>query len=114
MNAFLPKPLFLDALLTQIASLLTLTWTCELPGPSPEQDEAGPLVVPPKQEMEMLLRLARIGNMQDILQRATYLSELDEHYRPFANQLRVLAKGYQSKAILSLIERHLATLIARS
>jgi CheY-like chemotaxis protein len=108
MNAFLPKPIFLDALLTRIASLLTLTWTCEVPKPSAEQEEAGPLVAPPEQEMETLHQLARIGNMQDILQRATYLSELDERYLPFANQLRVLANGYQSKAILSLIERHLA------
>ncbi len=106
-NAFLPKPISLDALLAQVASLLSLTWTCEQPEPSPEQDEAGPLVAPPEQEMEMLHRLARIGNMQDIVQRATYLSGLDERYRRFANQLRRLANGYQSKAILSLIERHL-------
>ena len=38
---------------------------------------------------------------------AQHLAELDERYRPFADQLRVLAKGYQSKAILSLVERHL-------
>jgi hypothetical protein len=45
--------------------------------------------------------------MRDIVQHAAHLTELDERYRPFADQLRLLAKGYQSKAILSLVERHL-------
>jgi hypothetical protein len=45
--------------------------------------------------------------MRDIVQRAAHLTELDERYRPFADQLRLLAKGYQSKAILSLVEQHL-------
>jgi CheY-like chemotaxis protein len=105
-NAFLPKPISLEALLTHVASLLKITWTCEQE-PSPVQEEAGPLVLPPEQEMETLHRLARVGNMQDILRRTTYLCELDERYRPFAHQLRTLASGYQSKALLSLIERHM-------
>jgi hypothetical protein len=45
--------------------------------------------------------------MQDILQRANYLSALDERYRPFTDRLCMLAKGYQSQAILNLVERHL-------
>ena len=68
-----------------------------------------PLVLPPPNEMKILHRLARLGNMQDILQRAAYLVELDERYRPFANQLSLLAKGYRSKAILSLVQRHMET-----
>src|SRR3954453_23798154 len=48
-NAFLPKPVALDRLLTQIAALLKLDWTYEFPGASslPEAQRAGPLVVPP-------------------------------------------------------------------
>ena len=109
MNAFLPKPIDFGILLTQIASLLKLSWTYELPqvSPSQEHEAPGPLLAPPAQEMEILHRLAREGNMRDIVQRATHLAELDERYRPFADQLRRLAKGYQSKAILSLVERHL-------
>ncbi|MDP3841667.1 MAG: ATP-binding protein [Oxalobacteraceae bacterium] len=109
MNAFLPKPIDFDLLLTQIASLLQLDWTYAAPpaGAAPEQQAPGPLLAPPAQEMAILHRLAREGNMRDIVQRAAHLSELDERYRPFADQLRLLAKGYQSKAILSLVEQHL-------
>jgi hypothetical protein len=35
------------------------------------------------------------------------VEELDERYRPFANQLRVLAEKYHSKAILTLAKRYL-------
>lgn len=45
--------------------------------------------------------------MRDIAQCTAHLAELDARYRPFAEQLRLLAKGYQSKAILSLVEQHL-------
>ncbi|MFJ1260000.1 ATP-binding protein [Cupriavidus sp. CuC1] len=109
MSAFQPKPIDFGMLLAQIASLLKLSWTYAAPPASsaPEHQAPGPLLVPPAQEMEILHRLAREGNMRDIVQRAAHLAELDERYRPFADQLRLLAKGYQSKAILSLVERHL-------
>jgi hypothetical protein len=37
------------------------------------------------------------------------MADLDECYCPFADRLRLLAKGYQSKAILTLVERYLET-----
>jgi CheY-like chemotaxis protein len=116
-NAFLPKPIDFSGLLTQVAALLKVEWTYELPraqaaashqvaeplaGPS-----AGPLVAPPPQEIEALHRLARIGNMRAIVQHATHLTELDERYRPFADQLCQLARGYRSQAILSFVEQYL-------
>jgi hypothetical protein len=45
-----------------------------------------------------------MGNMRDITQ---WAAELDERYHPFADQLRLMAQGYQSKAILTLVERYL-------
>jgi PAS domain S-box-containing protein len=108
-NAFLPKPISMEQLLAHIGALLKLEWIVVLPEmqPAQEQDEEANLVAPPAPEMEILHHLARLGNMQDILQRANYLAELDERYRPFASQLSLLAKGYRSQAILSLVERYL-------
>ena len=45
--------------------------------------------------------------MRDIIRQAAHLEELDQRYRPFAEQLRALAQGYQSKAILDLVERYI-------
>jgi CheY-like chemotaxis protein len=102
-NAFLPKPIDLKALLAQVGDLLKLQWICELRESSP----AEPLIAPPAQELEVLHRLALLGNMRDIAQHATHLSELDGRYGAFADELKSLAKAYQSRAILRLVERHM-------
>lgn len=108
-NAFLPKPIDLNALLGQIALMLQLDWTYALQreNPSLESETAELLVLPPAEEMEILHHLSKLGNMQAILQRAAYLAELDERYGPLASQLSLLAKSYQSKAILNLVEQWL-------
>ncbi|WP_322403570.1 ATP-binding protein [Massilia luteola] len=69
-------------------------------GPSAED-----LVAPPPEEMDLLYRLAMIGNMADIVDHARHLASLDDRYRPFAERLVELAASYQSKAILALVER---------
>jgi hypothetical protein len=45
--------------------------------------------------------------MRDIAREAAHLSELDGRYGAFATELKLLAKGYQSKAIVRLVERHI-------
>jgi CheY-like chemotaxis protein len=107
MDAFLPKPLDADKLLEQMARLLHLAWTYRAAQPEPEPPAAeGPIVVPPAAEMELLYRLARLGNMQGIVAQVERLTELDARYLPFANRLSALARGYQSKAVLRLVEEH--------
>jgi CheY-like chemotaxis protein len=108
-NAFLSKPVDLSGLLAQIGELLQLQWTSEPreSGPDPRDDAPGRLVAPPAQELAVLHRLALLGNMRDITQHAAHLSELDGRYSAFADKLKVLAKGYQSKAILRLVEQHM-------
>jgi PAS domain S-box-containing protein len=108
MNAFVPKPIDLDQLLIELAAILKLDWTYEpQAAPSAEEEAVGPLVAPPAPELQRLHQLARWGNMRDIVQWAGQVAELDERYRPFADQLCLLANGYQSKAILTLVERYL-------
>ncbi len=108
-NAFVAKPVERGLLLAQIARLLhlDLVYDPTQAAPMSGDKDAGPLVAPPAHEIEELYRLARLGNMQDILRWASRLDALDERYRPFGNQLRALAKGYQSKAILHLAKRYL-------
>ena len=105
-DAFLPKPIDFDKLLARIATLLNLAWTYQPLDARPvsDQEAAGPLLAPPAQELEILLRLARLGNMNDIVLWASQLGERDGQYRPFANQVRVLAERYESKAILNFVK----------
>jgi PAS domain S-box-containing protein len=67
---------------------------------------AEPLTPPPAEELAALMKLVQTGNMRAILAHTEYLARLDARYRPFAEQLARLARGYRSRALRQLIERH--------
>lgn len=92
MNEYLKVQLVYDQALATIA-------------PPAESDERI-LTIPPLEEIEILYRMALAGDMRKIRQRADYLDTLDHAYYPFAEKLRQLAKTYQSKTLLSLIEKY--------
>ena len=109
-NAFLAKPIAFGQLIAEIGSLLQLQWVAEASAqprePRREVPTApAPLLAPPVEEMDVLYRLAKVGNMRDIRDRAVRLVALGEQYRPFADKLCRLADGYQSRAILDLVSR---------
>jgi signal transduction histidine kinase/CheY-like chemotaxis protein len=106
-HAFVPKPVDFELLLATIARLLKLKWTYAVRTHIVEPDAATGPPLAPTQEMDELYRLARLGDMREIVLWADRVAALDIRYRPFAAQLRILAKGYQSKAILLLVEQHL-------
>jgi signal transduction histidine kinase/DNA-binding response OmpR family regulator len=106
MNAFLPKPVDFGALLPQIAALLNLTWRYEQDLPASADPEDLP-VAPPAADMEILLHLARLGNMHEISLHARRVAERDERYRAFANQICRLASEYKSKDLLRMVEQHM-------
>ena len=85
--------------------LLRLEWAYD-PAQAESSPEDRPIVVPPAEEMAVLHRLAKMGNMSDIIAQVERLARLDERYRPFADQLGSLARNYQSKAVLHLVEEH--------
>ncbi|HEX5363632.1 MAG TPA: PAS domain S-box protein, partial [Gallionella sp.] len=64
------------------------------------------LSVPPRQELDILHGLALRGSMRDIMRHAENLAEADGRYLPFVEQLRQLAKNFQTKALLGLIEQY--------
>jgi PAS domain S-box-containing protein len=102
-NVFLEKPLDLNRLLIEIAALLELKW---IPRAAFARTCATS-IVPPGNEMATLHRFALLGSMRDIVHHADYLISLDIRYEAFAAQLRHLAAGYESQALLSMIEQHL-------
>jgi hypothetical protein len=79
-------------------------WTTNAQGHR-DPDGVASLVAPPAHELEILYRLAKIGNMRSLGQQADHLAALDARYRPFAEHLRFLADRFQSRAILDWITR---------
>ena len=106
-NGFITKPVDFDVLLARMATLLGLTWIH-----APMQAEApldSPLTFPsamPAGDMSELHQLAREGNMRGIVQWAERMAAGDPPNAAFAAHLRQLARAYQSKAILHLVERY--------
>ena len=62
-------------------------------------------VVPEPAQMDCLRDLAKAGNMRAIREKADQLVALNARYRPFAEKISQLALGYQSKALLRLVEK---------
>lgn len=60
----------------------------------------------PYQIVKVLYKLAMLGNM-GICHRAADLEQLDEKYIPFAYRLDDLAREFQEKAIVALVEKYL-------
>jgi DNA-binding response OmpR family regulator len=95
------KPLDHDVLLDRIGRLLDLQWTFAQPVAAAAPT---PMEAPPAHELSVLHALAREGNMRRIREHADQLASTDEKYRPLAETLQAMAAGYQSKAILNLVE----------
>lgn len=106
-NAFIPEPIDRDTLQAHIAALLNLEQKQPSENSATTNETPEPLIFPPTEDMQTLYRLAQLGNMRDIMRYAERIADTDPRYGLFATQLRRLAEGYQSKAILAFAEQHL-------
>jgi signal transduction histidine kinase/DNA-binding response OmpR family regulator len=129
-NDFISKPLRANELLELLQRHLGLEWVYEvssqLSGVSRQlsiaainghkqdasatlkDNEQDLLIAPPKQELEALLELARVGDIKGILDQAVRLEQSEERYILFATELRQLAKGFQVKKIQELLKKYIA------
>jgi signal transduction histidine kinase/DNA-binding NarL/FixJ family response regulator len=110
-DAFLPKPLDLDKLLSEVGRLLALTWVYDAAPQHrlPEADRLGDAVfdAPHDERMQSLLALARLGDMHGVRRWAQALVSDDARYASFGAALDALARACESKALLAFVERHL-------
>ncbi|BAY09679.1 PAS domain S-box protein [Calothrix sp. NIES-2098] len=106
-NDFLPKPIQAIDLFQKLRKHLHLEWLYEEQNDvSQLEPENTDLVAPPPAEIETLYELVMKGNFKGIIKQAALLAEMDEKYIPFANKLHELAKGFQDKDILALIQSY--------
>ncbi len=111
-NAFVRKPVKVDDLFAQLRRFLGLEWVyadSDLPDSAQLGEDADvtmPMIPPSSDELATLSRLVVVGDVRGILQRADALEQLDGCFKPFAVELRRLAKGFQIDRIRDLVESH--------
>jgi response regulator RpfG family c-di-GMP phosphodiesterase len=106
-NAFLPKPVSWPRLAALLQECLALEWEYEKTIEVGEKECEVILVPPPEEEMEILLDLARRGDMRAIRERAAHIETLGEQYVSFARRLHELAKGFEERKLMALVEQHM-------
>ena len=105
-NAFLPKPVDLEELLTKLEQLLQLEWINN-PSPTTNQAENEPLITPRTEELKHLRELALRGNIPRLRKKITQLEQTQPQYAPFATQIKELARRFKRKELLALLEKYL-------
>lgn len=106
-NSFLSKPINIAELFGQLAQLLQLDWIYRDEQVEKKSSERDTLIVPPKEELELIREFGFIGNMGRIRERARHLEMLDEKYIPFAQKLQELAKQFEDEEIVALVDRYI-------
>lgn len=113
-DAFLAKPVAVKRLLDMLTEYLELEWiydqTVNVEATEAEvvtHSEQADMMPPPIEKLTELHQLAVRGTMRRIKKWAAALAQTDPQYRPFANKLQELAKGFQSKRIVALVEEYI-------
>jgi CheY-like chemotaxis protein len=117
-DEFLPKPISSEVLLEMIRSLLDLQWIYEaedklakLNGTEPGTDGVATsaqdiLLVPSAEVLSRLSNQTKKGDLDGILEEAGRLEQLDAQFKPFSQELRRLAEGFQVKQLQSFIQQY--------
>lgn len=117
-NAFLPKPVEAEMLLSLLKTHLKLKWIYAAPDQSTDvastQDhrpvktsEPVALVSPPAAEIALLYDLAMQGLVQDLIEQCDRLAASDQALLPFTQALCRFAKSFQLKQMQTFLEQHL-------
>ncbi len=105
---FLSKPVDEEILFKLLEKYLPLIWTYkENKVETQEMVKTSDLVLPPQADLETLYQLTQIGNIKKIRQWIIQIRQLDESYNPFADKVNQLARRFQLKQILALVESYL-------
>lgn len=106
-DAFLPKPVRLEALLELLQRYLELepffASTVRASPADRNQQPIAPVFSLPRDRWQLLTELARRGDIQQLREQAQWLQESDSRYGPFAAELGALAERFQIRRIRTLL-----------
>lgn len=106
-DAFISKPVEVNSLIKLMGELMALQWRFpERQGDKVKMDlaAAAPMVLPPLDQLEHLLEIARVGSMRDVKEHVAVILQQDERHRPFAERLHRLADEFRSIEIVEFVK----------
>lgn len=104
---YLIKPIDLRQLLGSIHTLLDIEWIYDGPVASSATGNAklvAPTIIPPLEDIEMLLQYGRIGYMRGIHDKLNSIEQRSSEYRGFATYMRVFTDGFDLKRYVAALE----------
>ncbi|MEL7363866.1 MAG: response regulator, partial [Bacteroidota bacterium] len=111
-DAFLPKPVEIDALLDTLDHLLDLTWADD-PDPATDssledaESDPAPVAPPTPEDATVLYDLALRGDIQRLKDALNEADQQERHGAAFRAQLRTLAVRFRMQEIRATIEPYL-------
>jgi len=99
---FLAKPIWRGELLLVLQKFLNLNWIYEETS-VPNTDRSA-MILPPGDILGQILQLAKLGDMQSIQKQTISIEKSDERFKPFAIHIRQLARAFEDKKIVSIVE----------
>lgn len=102
-DAFLSKPVEVKALIKSMGELLVLQWREGDKG-TMDLTAAALRVLPPLDQLERLLEVAKVGSMRGVKKQAALILQQDERHRPFVDRLDKLADEFRSIEIVELVK----------
>ncbi|MBF2065043.1 MAG: response regulator [Calothrix sp. C42_A2020_038] len=112
-NAFLPKPIRFEQLLSTLQTHLNLEWLYQEESPHNSITEhtttylSPSIIAPDTQTLTRFYELALIGDIRGILEQASDLEQLDAQFAPFLQELRKLAENLQVNQLQHFIHQFL-------
>ncbi|WP_293128807.1 PAS domain S-box protein [Microcoleus sp. bin38.metabat.b11b12b14.051] len=117
-NDFLPKPIEANHFLEQLRVHLGLEWiyeessdstqrTTQSLSPASNFPAYSSLLPAAAESIAKLLKLAAMGDIEEIFEESTKLEILEQKLVPFIYRLRQLAKGFQLKQIRNILKQYI-------
>ncbi len=108
-NDFLTKPIEMESLLAHLQEYLNLEWvyagSLSETAKTSRSPDLEPMVFPDSQQLDELTHLAKRGSLKRLIEVADQFRLDNPQLEPFVQYLNQLARSYQDKAILELLNR---------
>lgn len=77
------------------------------PGVSPKPETTGEIIVPPVDDLAMLIEYAKKGQIKGIQKELEKIYKMNDKYKPFVNHLNQLVKTFNIKKIRQFLQNHI-------